>query len=61
LVGNVISSKFAPPSKCRDAWLMPGNSSHSLSGSRKSARQRLATSQVPVRKSKSFMRILTAR
>src|SRR5262245_13705473 len=59
-VGKMISSKFALPSKCRDAWLMPGNSSHMLSGSRKSVRQRLAMSQVPVRKSKSFMTFLSS-
>jgi hypothetical protein len=58
LVGKVISSKFALPSKCRTAWLMPGNDSHSLPGSRKSRRQRLAISQVPVKKPKSSMRFL---
>ena len=58
LVGKIISSKLAAPSKCREAWLMPGNSSHLLAGSRKSVRQRLAISQVPVKKSKSFMPFL---
>jgi len=57
-VGKMISSKFALPSKCREAWLTPGNSSHVLSGSRKLVRQRLTMSQVPVRKSKSFMPFL---
>jgi hypothetical protein len=31
-VGKMISSKFAFPSKCREAWLTPGNSSHVLPG-----------------------------
>lgn len=53
-VGNSISSTLAAPPKWRVAREVPGNSSHPLSGSRKSASQRFATSQSPRKKSKSF-------
>ena len=55
LAGNVISSTLAAPPKRRAASETPGNFSYSLESSRKSVRQRLATSQVPARKSKSLI------